>query len=91
MRTFRYILYSCFVGLLIGCGTVENNAWTTGVAKEDAFEIRQIVQAAHPGCKIYAYQPYDSDTIMCSTSCTTYRLHRTRHGWKLIGEAVIVT
>jgi hypothetical protein len=81
------------VALVVGCGTIEDNAWTRGVSREDAMAIRQIVLAAHPGCEIYSYLPDENRVghIYCSTSCETYLLRRTSHGWKLVTGIEVIT
>jgi len=34
---------------LVACGTVEQNSWTFGVAREDAMEIGRLIHASHGG------------------------------------------
>jgi hypothetical protein len=79
--------------LLCGCGTLEDNAWTTGIAREDAYDIRDVVRAANPDCQIYGYSrdPSHADRIYCYTSCKTYPLQRTRNGWKIVPGVEVIT
>ena len=79
--------------VLTSCGSVENNAWTNGIARSDAYAIRDLVLTAHPGCRIDGYSPDPNRPghIYCYTSCGIYLLYKTPHGWKLVpGERVIV-
>ena len=90
----RSLRCSIAAKLLIGCGTIEDNAWTSGIPPEDAYAIRDVVHAAHPECKIYGYHkssdPAHWPGIYCDTSCRTYLVRRTRSGWK-IADVDIVT
>jgi hypothetical protein len=78
--------------LLIGCGTVEDNAWTSGVPPEDAHAIREVVRATHPECKIYGYHKSTNPRwpgIYCETSCRTFLVRRTANGWKIVDIEII--
>ena len=79
--------------LLIGCGTIEDNAWASGIPPEDAYAIRDVVHAAHPECKIYGYHkssdPAHWPGIYCDTSCRTYLVRRTRSGWKIVDVDIV--
>jgi hypothetical protein len=79
--------------LFSGCGTLEDNAWTSGVPREDAYAIRDVVLAAHPGCHISGYirDPNYADRIYCYTSCGTYLLRRARSGWKIVPGVEVIT
>jgi len=79
--------------LLVSCGTIEDNAWTSGIAREDAYAIRDVVQAVHPNCEIYSYNPDPNKVgyVYCYTSCETYLLHRTLTGWKIVPGIKVIT
>ena len=88
-RPFQLLLGAV---LLTSCGTVEDNSWASGISRADAYAIRDLVHAAHPNCRIYSYA-LDTNRpghIYCSTSCETYEVRRTRRGWEIVGEAVVV-
>jgi hypothetical protein len=85
-------LLATAAALLASCGTVEDNAWTSGIARADAYAIRDVVRAAHPGCRIdgYSLDPNRPGYVYCYTSCEPYLLHRGRRGWEMVGVAVII-
>jgi hypothetical protein len=90
MTSARLVSSSFAVLLLAGCGTIEDSAWTIGMAREDAYAIRDVVHAAHPDCKIYGYSPHEDGTVVVSTSCKAYLLRHTSRGWKIDEKAEIV-
>ena len=93
MSIARAIGCAVIAALFVGCGTIEQNAWTSGVAREDAYEIRDIVHAAHPDCHIYSYNldPNHPNQIFCHTSCETYLLRRAARGWKIVTGVEVIT
>jgi hypothetical protein len=67
----------------IGCaGTVEDSAWIRGVSREDALDIRQAIQALHPGCKIYEYSRDESGGVDVRADCGTWIAKRVRGKWQ---------
>ena len=49
------LLTAAVAVLLIACGTVEQNAWTIGLSREDATEISRLVHAKFPDCRIVQF------------------------------------
>ena len=72
------------VGLfLAGCaGTIEDNAWASGVSRQEALEIRGAVQALHPGCKIYQYIRDEGGGIDVRADCGTWIAKRVHGKWQ---------
>ena len=76
---------------LVACGTVEQNSWTFGVAREDAMEIGRLIHASHPNCKIQAFTPHpERNEIYAYTNCKVFVASKVQRRWKLTDKQVIV-
>ena len=75
---------------MAGCGTLEENAWTSGVRPEDAMEISRAVRADKKAHKIYQYLREDDGSILVSTDVGIFKARRINGKWRFT-EVVIVT
>jgi 16S rRNA U516 pseudouridylate synthase RsuA-like enzyme len=85
------LLGSLLAALLVAaCGTVEENAWTSGVDPKDATEISQAIRASTPVKIIYGYSP-DKETggLIVFTDDGTYSAQRVKGKWKFHKEIVV--
>jgi len=77
---------------LLACGTAEQNAWTFGIAREDAMEISRLIHVDYPKCKIYRFIPHpERGEIGVFTDCKPFVAHKVDGHWQLKkGEFIIV-
>jgi hypothetical protein len=69
--------------LLTACGTLEDNAWTNGVSREEALDLRQFVVATKGAHEVYSYgRDYEGD-ILISTDVGSWKAHRIGRKWVL--------
>ena len=87
------LVLSCLVAFLSACGTVEQNAGTSGVSREDALEISHLIHAKYPSCKLYRFIPHpERGEIDIYTDCKPFIAHKVRGRWELKkGEIIVVT
>ena len=80
------------VVMLTACGTAEQNAWTSGVSREDALEISRLIHTPYPTCKIYRFIRHDErGEIDIYTDCKPFIAHKVRGRWELKkGEIIVV-
>ena len=92
MSIIRLLPYY-FGALLIGCGTAEQSAWTSGVSREDAREISLLIHAQYPSCKLYRFIRHDErGEIDMFTDCKPFIAHKVHGRWELKkGEIIVVT
>ena len=76
-------------GLLTGCGTLEDNAWTNGVSREDALDIRRAVIAQKGAHTISGYERQPDGSILVYTDVGDYAGHRVNGKW--IFQIVVIT
>jgi hypothetical protein len=69
------------IALIGGCGTLEDNAWTTGVSREQALEIRTALTAQKHAHKVYQYQRQDDGSVIVSTDVGSFQARRVRGKW----------
>ena len=76
--------------LLSGCGTIENNAWTNGVSREDALDLSRAVRAQKHAHEIYSYLREADASVRVSTDVGTFDARRTGGRW-VFSEVIIVS
>jgi hypothetical protein len=92
VRTIKSL--SCLIAIILAaCGTAEQNAWTFGIARDDAMEISRLIHAQDPSCKIYRFIPHpERGEIDIYTDCKPFIAHKVRGRWELKkGEIIVVT
>jgi hypothetical protein len=73
------------------CGTVEQNSWTYGIAREDAMETSRLIHESNPNCKIQAFTPHlERNEIYAYTNCKVFVAKKAQGRWKLTKKEVIV-
>ena len=76
--------------VLLGCGTVEDNAAFHGIPRSDAIEISQLLRTEKHAHKIYTYERDPDGDILVQSDAGTYKVRRVRGKWVFI-KAVILT
>ena len=69
------------VVLISACGTLEDNAWTTGVSREEALEIRSAVFAQKHAHKVHQCQRQLDGSVIVLTDVGNFRARRARGKW----------
>jgi hypothetical protein len=76
--------------MISACGAIEDNAWTNGVSRNEALELRSFI-ATHKGAhEFYSYGRQEDGGIIVSTDAGIWVAYRLGRGWKLV-EAVAVS
>jgi hypothetical protein len=84
------IIAQVAVLLLTACGTLEDNAWTSGVRPEDARDIKRAVCIATKATKVYQYTLEDDGSISVSTDDGIYIARRFRGKWTFERAIVVI-
>jgi hypothetical protein len=88
--TIRFAASIVVFGAFVGCGTIEQNAWTFGVDPADATEISRLIHATHPNCKIYRFDKHPEwGGITADTDCKTFLARKTHGRWHLVDTEFI--
>ena len=82
--------YIAAAALLSGCGTIEENAWTNGVSREDALAIKSALQTEKKAREIYSYEREDDGSILVQSDVGFFKAWHVRGRW-IFHEVVIVT
>jgi hypothetical protein len=76
--------------LTAGCGTIEDNAWTNGVPREEALEIKAALHTSHPKCdKIDSYYRNENGSVSISADCGTWNARRIHGHWEFTATVII--
>jgi hypothetical protein len=84
-------LLACVIpaGLLFGCGTLEDNAWTNGVSREEAISIGVAVRAQKHAHRISRYERNPDGSITVWTDVGDYAGRRVDGRWSF--QEVVIT
>jgi hypothetical protein len=85
----RELLVCIAAGLLFGCGTLEENAWTNGVSREDAVSIGSAVRAQKHAHSISRYERQPDGSIIVYTDVGNYVGTHVDGRWSF--QTVIIT
>ncbi len=69
------------VALISACGTLEDNAWTTGLSREEALEIRSAVFAQKHAHNVHQYQRQLDGSVIVLTDVGSFQARRIRGKW----------
>ena len=76
-------------GALTACGTLEDNAWTNGVPREEALDIRTAVCAQKGAHRVDGYERQPDGSILIYTDVGNFAGHRVNGRW--IFQNVVIT
>jgi|ERR1700730_5074312 len=96
----RILVLASLPFALVACGTVEENAWTVGIARADATEVSRLIHVSYPECKITQFAPYSDSplTFLVYADCgdkkppalTLFMATKVQRGWKIDKDVIIV-
>ncbi len=76
-------------GVVAGCGTIEDSAWTNGVSREEAMDVSRAVQAQKHAHQIYRYERDPDGSIIVSTDVGDFSARRIGGRWEF--RIVVIT
>jgi hypothetical protein len=89
VSTVRFVACLAVVLLMVGCGTLEDNAWTSGVSREEALEFRQFIFATKGAHEVYGYARGYDGGIIISTDVGAWSGRKVHGKWVLTEVAFV--
>jgi len=71
------------------CGTIEDTAWTNGVSRAEALELRSFVSSHTKAHEFYSYVRQEDGGIIVATDAGCWVAYRRTQGWKLVDAVPI--
>lgn len=76
--------------LLVACGTLEDNAWTSGVSREDALGIKSALEAQKKANAIYSYSRDADGSILVQSDVGWFKAQRIHGKWMFRQVFIVV-
>jgi hypothetical protein len=92
MSFARWFAPVAIAAAFVACGTLEENAWTSGVDPKDAMEVSQAIRMSTPVKTIYGYsrvRDEEDGGIIVWTDDGMYSARRVKGKWKFHKEIVV--
>lgn len=89
MTLWKAVACNVAAGFLAACGTIEDSAWTNGVRREEALEIRSALQTQKKAHEIFGYQQLEDGSILVQSDVGSFKARRVREKWVFVEVAIV--